>query len=639
MRSRAELAFRIAQEAGNLRMWLASPRAPGEQAAPLAALPEPHTVADALRGTAYARDVEALAAQILTHRFPLLGCTIETGPEIDWRRDYSSGISTEPRYFRLIPYLDAQRAGDHKIIWELNRHQHWVLLAQAFLFTGRREFLDEIATQFESWMRANPFLAGINWTSALEAAFRALSWTWVYHLTGAEMDAPLRRRFLTALHRHGRYIERNLSIYFSPNTHLLGEAVALHALGALFPAFPESARWAENGGRIVREQMRAQVREDGSHFEQSSYYHIYALDMFLFHAVLADTPEDYKQRLARMADYAGALLGPSRSLPFLGDDDGGRFFHPYGARDRFGRATLATAAALLGREDWGARCKDAPEQAAWWLGPREFADVPAAPHSKLYPDAGAAILAAGETHIVIDAGPFAGGSAGHSHSDTLSIVARLGAEEILIDPGTYTYVSDPEWRDRFRGSAAHNTVRVDGRDQATPAGPFRWLDTPQVQIREWRTGPAQDKLDATVRYGGVEHRRRLLFLKPNLLFILDDIAGGRVCEQFWHAGAPVRPLGDMCFAIGSRAALAFAGAVEVEVSGGWRSRALGSKEPAPVIRVSQNAAGAARFAALLDLNACDHPIRLGIVQTEQAVELHYESRQAGVVRFQAHSGA
>src|SRR4029077_19244415 len=132
-------------------------------------------------------------------------------------------------YFRLIPYLDFARAGDHKIIWELNRHQHLTTLAQACLLSGRDEYFDEIIRQWESWVIANPYQRGINWASALEVAFRALSWIWVYHLVGPQMEADFRRRFLNELYRHGLHIERNLSFYFSPNTHLLGEAVALHA--------------------------------------------------------------------------------------------------------------------------------------------------------------------------------------------------------------------------------------------------------------------------------------------------------------------------------------------------------------------------------------------------------------------------
>ena len=71
-----------------------------------------------------------------------------------------SGIETGTLYFRRIPYLDAAGAGDHKIVWEINRHQHLVLLAQAHLFSGRDEFLREIVRQLESWLVQNPFQRG-----------------------------------------------------------------------------------------------------------------------------------------------------------------------------------------------------------------------------------------------------------------------------------------------------------------------------------------------------------------------------------------------------------------------------------------------------------------------------------------------
>ena len=232
-----------------------------------AILPDAAGVAAALRGSKYAEEVERIADGILRHRFPILGLTVDTGPTIEWRRDYLHQVTSGTPYFRRSPYLDFSRVGDHKVIWELNRHQHLTLLAQAFLLTGRREYLDEAFRQIESWLDANPFLRGINWASALEVAFRALSWAWLWHMVGSEMPDALRARFLTALNRHGCYLELNLSVYFSPNTHLLGEAVALHALGALFPSFPRAATWTGTGGRIVEEEMRRQVRDDGESLE------------------------------------------------------------------------------------------------------------------------------------------------------------------------------------------------------------------------------------------------------------------------------------------------------------------------------------------------------------------------------------
>ncbi len=187
--------------------------------------------------------------QILQDHLPLLGFSIDFNG--CWRQDPNSGIESGTPYFRRVPYLDAQAAGDHKNIWEINRHQHWVLLAQAFLFTRRSAFLEHIERQFDSWVEQNPYMRGINWTSALEVAFRAMSWVWTYHLAGAAMSESLRTRLLDGIYQHGCYLEYNLSVYFSPNTHLLGEAVVLHALGTLFPAFPRATQWRELGGAFA----------------------------------------------------------------------------------------------------------------------------------------------------------------------------------------------------------------------------------------------------------------------------------------------------------------------------------------------------------------------------------------------------
>ncbi len=571
IRSPREIAYRARQEAANLALWSRPPRLPRSfrpPERPLAGLPDPAHVAARLAPTPFPRELHDWASQILSHRFPIFGCAIDTGPDIHWRRDYVRGIETPLAHFRRIPYLDASRAGDHKIIWELNRHQHLVLLAQAALFDGDPSLPGEIWRELESWIGDNPFQRGINWTSSLEVALRALSWCWIYHLAGGRMPEPLQPVFFEALYQHGRHLAVNLSVYFSPNTHLLGEAVALHALGRWFPQFPESDEWVRTGARVVQEQMQRQVRADGGHFEQSAYYHVYALDMFLFHAILAPPDEAYRDGLRRMAVYLDAVLGPSGCLPLIGDDDGGRFFFPFGPRGRFGRATLAAAAQFLNSEDWEYAAEDLYPLSAWWLGRTEGTGM-SAPVSRLFPATGSAVMAAGPHHVVIDAGPFGPWGSGHSHADTLSFVARAGQEELLIDPGTYTYVGDASWRDRFRGTAAHNTVRINGRDQAVPAGSFGWSRQPQTGVRVWSSTPEADELDAFCRiHGGFLHRRRIRLLKPAVLLIVDDIEGPpgeHLLEQYWQLASP---------AVAGRLVLE----EPVEEQEGWRSRVFGQKE-------------------------------------------------------------
>ncbi|MGI8962443.1 MAG: alginate lyase family protein [Bryobacteraceae bacterium] len=590
MRSSRELAFRLKQEIRNLELFAFPPTLDLKGAPPLANLPGPEVIAEELQSTDFTAEVLRIADQIIAHRFPLLGVVLETGSTIEWRRDYANQISTVPRYFRLIPYLDLSRVGDHKIICELNRHQHLVLLAQAFLFTGREIYMRNIFDQLNTWWRQNPYQRGINWTSALEVAFRAFSWIWLHHFIGDHMPGDLRSRFLESLYQHGCYIENNLSLYFSPNTHLLGEAVVLHALGHFFLSFPRADHWLELGNQTVLQQLDRQVRPDGSHFEQSTYYHVYALDMFLFHAIVSHPAREYMEALARMADFLHALLGPARSLPFLGDDDGGRWFHPYGPRDQFGRATLATCATFLGRKDWTFERCDLFPQAAWWLGRTQGSSV-GEYTSRVFPDAGLAVLQTSSNRVVFDAGLFGPGPAGHSHSDSLGIVATGGDTPILVDSGTYTYVED-QWRNAFRGSSSHNTVRVDRRDQAIPLEPFRWSNPPAVALITSVMNTAGDAILGECKYGGITHRRFVTFVKPNFVFILDCIAGppgDHELEQFWHlASSEVR----------NRVSLA-SPAEECET---WHSPVFGEKRLAPSLIVRKIATLPAHFAAALILN-------------------------------------
>ena len=530
LRTPRQIGFRARQELVNL--WLtALPPAPhiGGEFIPGLKLPDPGEIGP---------EVAGLADEIRSHRFPIFGATVDTGPEIRWRRDYTRGIETGLVYFRRVPYLDTARAGDHKVIWELNRHQHLVVLAQAFRLTGESSNLDEIRAQLESWIAANPFQRGINWASALEAAFRALSWIWIDHYAGREMPATFRARWLHMLYLHGCHLANNLSFYYSPNNHLVGEAAALHALGRYFSGLPRAGRWERLGARVMREQMDRQIRADGSSFEQSTYYQVYLLDMFSLHAALANPGPRYRAKLKQMAEFLRAIAGPSGRLPLLGDDDGGCLSLPIGRPSGVGIS-----------------------------------------QSKLFPDAGLAVMTCGDTHAIVDAGPFGALHAGHSHSDTLSIVLRSGSAEILIDPGTYTYTAEPKWRDWFRGTAAHNTIRIDARDQAVMAGPFRWVGKPRVNILDWRTNTERDILEAECRYAGFTHRRRVEFRKPDVFLITDDVSGPpglHDVEQFWHLGAFQSP-GE------ARAKLILPDDAELIES--WRSTTFGEKFPAPMLRV------------------------------------------------------
>ena len=616
MRSPREIAFRLRQEAANLVLAALPPASAIDVRRPFSLFPDPSSVARRLKGTSFARDVETIAEKVLQHRFPVLGFELTVSGEFPWRKDLVHGHTAEIAYLRKIPYLTFESVGDHKITWEPNRHQHFVLLAQAYLFTGRKEFVDEIVRQWEHWIADNPFHRSINWTSALEVAFRSLSWLWTLHLAGDRIPADARKRFVSALYQHGCHLQYNLSHYFSPNTHLLGEAVALHAIGALIPEFSSSRHWRTTGAEIVLQELTRQVRPDGAHFEQSTYYHVYALDFFLLHWILAGKPDAYREPLRRMADYLHAVLGPARRIPLMGDDDGGRLFHPYGIHDQYGRATLATTSAALNERRWDFDPEDFHPQADWWLDTSSWngSSHRAGHPSKLFPDIGTAVLTSSELWVAADAGGFGPFRAGHSHSDTLSFTARHNDCDLLVDSGTYTYVGDPQWRDWFRGSAAHNTIRVDGFSQAVPRDPFGWQGKPIVTLNNWITNDEYDYMDATCRYDGSPfvHRRRLLLSKPGLMLILDNVEGSEgehLVEQFWHPGGELTQLSDHCFALHTNACLLLPTGAAIKTDHGnqhgWRSNAYGVKQAAPVLIVQAKTSLPVHLGAALAIGPAD----------------------------------
>jgi len=556
--NREEIADRLRQHAmarlDSLRYKIGSEPVPAVRDVPGQLRPQFFFRSDAIPGVCSklrqlfpdtAERIVERAEHICQHRFDLLGYSgIDYGSEIDWHLDRVNGKQAPRKPWFEIKYLDFAQVGDSKVTWELNRHQHLVTLAKAYRLSGDEKFATELFRQWHHWHAKNPYPIGINWASSLEVGFRALSWIWVYHLLADTpvMPAGFRGAWLRALAISGRHIDCYLSTYFSPNTHLLGEAAALFFIGTLCPEIATARRWQQRGWQTVLQEAGRQVRSDGLHFEQSMYYHVYALDFFLHSAILAsvnriEVPKELDNTVERMLD-ALAVLARSGPVPKMGDDDGGRVFDPARNQVRHMLDPLATGAVLFGRGDLKWIAGGPREDMLWLLGEsglQEFDRIPASePSSK-----SAAFRASGlyvmtgvghDWQLIIDAGPQGAHTAGHGHADALSITANHKGRSVLIDPGTYQYVGPGSERDRFRSTSAHNTLVIAGLDQAEPQGPFRWDQLPIVEAEGWIAGKTFDLFVGS--HDGYSHlpnpacHRRFVFaLKSGMWFVRDLVLG------------------------------------------------------------------------------------------------------------------
>jgi Heparinase II/III-like protein/Heparinase II/III N-terminus len=556
--------------------------------------------------------------------FDLLGYRgLRFGEPIDWHLDPVSGRRSPLIHWSRIQPLDPEQIGDSKVIWELGRQQWAIHLAQSYRLTGDARYAEAAVRAIVDWRHANPPGLGIHWTSSLELACRTLSWLWTLALCrdAQALTPDVVLSIVDSIDRQAQHVARHLSYYFSPNTHLTGEALGLLAVGIALPELRDAARWRDLGARILIAECPRQIRPDGTHFEQAMCYQRYTAELYLQFLVLATrngllVPAVVAERVQRLLDALLWLRLPDGSLSPMGDADGGWLFPQPGRAPGDMRGVFALAAAYFGRADYAWAAGGLAPEAIWILGPqveesfdRLVPAPPAASPSRVFPDGGLVVMRSdwgpGAHQLILDAGPFGDPVSGaHGHADLLSVQVAAFGTPVVVDAGTGTYTPEPRWRSYFRGSHAHSTVVVDGQSQATPAGPFAWVDRPAARLTRWTaTGSlevADGEHDAYAWLAEpVRHRRRVLFVDRRFWVIVDELAGAgehTVEVRFQLAQLPVAVEQDSWTRIrtsGTRGCLvrAFAGIpiglriVEgaLDPIEGWVSLGYGLRRPAPAL--------------------------------------------------------
>ncbi len=618
---------------------------------PAASAPEARFLFDSSEVPAIVRELQARmpqhvdaiveeAERVCAHRFRLLGFSnLDYGRNIDWHLDAVHNVRSPRKASFRINYFDPNEVGDAKVIWELSRHQHMVILAKAYRLTNDSRFASECFAQWYSWQEQNAYPIGIHWSSSLEVAFRTLSWLWLsFLLSGCEI-VPLHfpENLLRAFSINGRYIEHFLSTYTSPNTHLLGEAVGLFFLGTLCPRLPRAKHWQMTGWQIILEEARRQVRADGFHFEQSTYYHVYALDFFLHARLLAarnkiEIPGWFDLKLLAMLDTL-RLISQSGSPPSFGDDDGGRVFDSSRNRREHMLDPLSTGAVLFGRGDFKAACGTLREETFWLIGPdagRRFDKISptsTAPASGALRESGIYVMIGTDpqpTQLVIDAGPQGTHNAGHGHADALSIHLSANGHELLCDPGTFEYCGDGKGRAWFRSTRAHNTLSVNGLDQAEPRGPFGWSSLPTTDVDRWILGRNFEVFRGshngyTRLQSPVIHERWVVHFK-GFGWLIRDVAlgsGNHTIDLAWHLGPKLSLAGNDISAVEPasrehvprlRILMDDAAGWSRQVCEEWWSPAYGIKSPAETVHFRYAGPLPTEFATFLQLDAASQTV-------------------------------
>jgi hypothetical protein len=427
--------------------------------------------------------------------------------------------------------VDWTAAPEENRLWQYNLHYgEWALqLGQAATSTqdatGTSLLLIEL---LEDWIDNNPPGSTPGW-EPYPLCRRLVLWSRLPFLLPQE---PRWQRFWSrtlepSLRLQARFLRRNLE-HDVPNNHLLANFRALAWVGMFFPSWPESKQLAQFGLDGLWSQARRQVLADGVHDERSISYHTIVLQDLLETWLLArsrevSVPSDIEPLLHGMFEFLAATRTPNGTWPMLNDTVPGYPIDP--------EQVLAAGAALFSRPELISHTEN-PSRSTyrdWLVGPLATTHGGSSPtplDSKIFQDAGYAVLRDEHTYLLFDAGPMGPARLpGHGHADSLSFELHTGNVGLIVDPGVFTYAAG-RWRNHFRATASHNTVAVDEQDQCVFWGAFRVAFPPASELTSWSEDHVEGQHDGYCRFSdAVLHRRRISRIGPGTFEILDIFEG------------------------------------------------------------------------------------------------------------------
>lgn len=496
------------------------------------------------------------ADRISKHRFDLFALKdFFIGEEIDYHTDHRHDMSAPAHVFgKAIDYRDSGRIGDIKYIWELNRHLFLLPLAMAYDITGDTRYIDKFSYFLREWLKQNRFMKGVNWCSSLELGIRLINWTLCWHMLKDAIDEELKASWMDSVYRHCWFIDRNLSAYSSANNHLIGEAAGLFIAGCCMPQFKTSGLWTQKAFGILVEQCRKQNYSDGVNKEQAISYQQFVLDFLILSGLAGKAnnlpfPHDYWFTVKSMLVYLAAMEDNRGNLPKIGDEDDGYVFDAMQKEYGVYRSLLNTGAYMFGRSRFLKDDREIDQKTLLLLNIGNLdIRVPDKPEQQLpdrFEQGGYYLLGTGfntpfEQKLIFDCGSLGYLSiAAHGHADALSFHFSAGGYPIFVDTGTYAYHADKYWRNYFRGTSAHNTIRIDGRDQSQMAGSFMWSRKANAAALEYEVRKRVKGSHDGYKHlpDGVMHVREIVYREADDLWEIRDsikCRGRHEVELFFH---------------------------------------------------------------------------------------------------------
>ena len=363
--------------------------------------------------------------------------------------------------------------------------------------------------QVNRWIKENPIGCGVGWES-YPISLRVVNWI-KWCLSGHEMNLEIRDSLAIQL----RFLSHRLEVHLLGN-HLFANAKAL-LFGGLFFDGREADSWYDLGSKIISSQISEQILSDGGHFERSPMYHSLLLedmlDLINLHLAFGKPINPFWQEVVvKMFAWLSFMTHPDGEITFFND------------------SAFGVAPKECDLIDYVKRIGIKPSF------------LPTVRSGRLL-DSGYARIESGDALLFADVGSVGPRYLpGHAHASTLSFELSLSGRRVIVNSGTSSYRNGPE-RQRQRGTAAHNTVRVDKCDSSEVWASFRVARRAQTFDVRYDGNTLAGRHDGYTRLQGRPIHSRQWTTLQNELIILDELSGegSHFIETFFYIHPCWRP--------------------------------------------------------------------------------------------------
>jgi len=489
------------------------------------------------------KSILAEAEHILAGNLPFFGAlSFACGFPPRWFQNPITGQSVSPHQPWMQMRFASPEYGDLKFILEPSRFLFIYALVRAYALSGDEKFPAAFWSAVEDWARHSPPMSGPLWICGQECSLRILAWTFALHSFIHSPSSTNERVALlvSMIAAHAWRTAQTLGYARSQRSnHLISEAVGLWTAGTLYPELREAQVWKNLGAHLLHEAVLDQITPAGVSQQHSFNYQRMILHLLLWTLRLAevhDAPlhDDIRARAQTAFDFMRPWVDPaSGHAPNYGSDDGSLILPLAPGAYRDFRPLLQSGAAVLRSR---ALQSGPSDESALWFGVKPSTSEKPAPSPLPSAETGYFRLGDANSWVLVRAGHY---TRRPFQADQLHVDLWCQGINLARDAGTYLYNGPSPWNNGLAGTAVHNTVMVDHRDQMRRAGRFLWIDWAQASGRlDSASGhECPDRFEGEhdgYKGLGVKHRRRVQWLARAGWVIVDDIEGTGVHDARLH---------------------------------------------------------------------------------------------------------